>query len=159
MLENGIPQGTQNFGIFDKYYPSRRIIRRIIHLRRGIRVWKWDCFSFWANNLPGHPYLVWFYSSHYFLILTDLNTDYPPTWNLRKQPTFREATNGFFVKWAVRNERRNSMHPDDVSLPSGWNFCARPSVLNLQGNRRWRRKMTAFFSGWNRKTWIIRARQ
>ena len=109
MLENGIPQGTQNFGIFDKYYPSRRIIRRIIQLRRGIRVWKWDSFSFWANNLPGHPYLVWFYSSHYFLILTDFNTDYPPTWNLIKQPTFREATNGFFVKWPVRNERRNSI--------------------------------------------------
>ena len=54
MLENGIPQGTQNFGIL----PSRRIIRRIIHLRRGIRVWKWDGFSFWANNLPGHPFLV-----------------------------------------------------------------------------------------------------
>ena len=52
-----------------------------------------------------------------------------------------------FLREMTCEERAKKFYPDDVSLPSGWNFCARPSVLNLQGNRRWRRKMTAFFSG------------
>ena len=52
-----------------------------------------------------------------------------------------------FLREMTCEERAKKFHADDESLPSGWNFSACPSVLNLRGNRRWRRKMSAFFSG------------
>ena len=46
------------------------------------------------------------------------------TRSLRKQPTFRDATTGFFAKWRLRNERRNSIlmtrHYPDLVNASYW---------------------------------------
>ena len=70
--------------------------------------------------------------------------------NLRKQPIFRDVTNGLPAKWHPRNEHRNfklvmrqALKPDlgnDVS--SVWNFCANCfSDVISWGSRWWHRKM------------------
>ena len=44
--------------------------------------------------------------------------------SLRKQPTFRDASNGFPAKWRLRNERRNSIRMTrnypDLGSASDW---------------------------------------
>ena len=53
--------------------------------------------------------------------------------SLRKRPTFGDATTGFFAKWRLRNERRNSVlmrHYQDLGSASAWlnqiSHAARP---------------------------------
>ena len=60
-------------------------------------------------------------------MLVDISVEYRPNVgrhiggpiNLRKQPTFGDATTGFPAKWRLRNKRRKSM-TDDASLPRSW---------------------------------------
>ena len=87
--------------------------------------------------------------------------------SLRKQLTFGDATTGFAGKWCQRNERKNSAHTDDMSLPrswlyfwldgfstnqkhcpdlgsdtsSVWNFCANFSDVISRANQGWRCEM------------------
>ena len=93
----------------------------------------------------------------------------------RKQPTFRDATNGFPAKWRLRDERKNipywwrvttqtwvvfliswrkfhkRYYPDLGSDASSvWNFWARFSDVISWGNRWWRPEMSFVFLGYLR---------
>ena len=56
--------------------------------------------------------------------LTLLYTIFHEKSSLRKQTTFRDATNGFPAKWRLRNKRRNSIlmtrHYSDLGSASDW---------------------------------------
>ena len=56
--------------------------------------------------------------------LTLLYTIFHEKSSLRKQTTFRDATNGFPTKWRLRNKRRNSIlmtrHYSDLGSASDW---------------------------------------
>ena len=82
--------------------------------------------------------------------------------SLRKQLTFRDATNGFPEKWRPRNEYRNSVlmmrhYPDLGSDASSvWNISAHFSDVIWRGNQWWRRQMSAVFSGYAKTIWNLK---
>ena len=67
-------------------------------------------------------------SLFFFIFLSDLDTDYLPYMKLEKTVDISRSNQQFLL-------RAKKFHTDDVSLPSGWNFCARPSVLISRGTR------------------------
>ena len=91
--------------------------------------------------------------------------------SLRKQPTFRDATPGFPLKWRLRNELTNSilmtrhyLHPFGWKLASTnqqhyshlrsdassiWKFCSRFSDVISWGKKWWRHEISAVFSGYS----------
>ena len=84
--------------------------------------------------------------------------------SLKKQRTFRDATNGFPAKWRLRNDCRlrwlveanfprgtaNQKHYPELGsdASSVWNFSACFSDVIARGNRLWRREMSSVFSGY-----------
>ena len=102
--------------------------------------------------------------------MQDAGTNNRVTFSQRKQPIFRDGTGGFYTKWRLRNERRNSIlmtcHNPDLATASDWmkqifnqseavhrkgycassvwNFCARFSGVISRGNHRWRSEMWVF---------------
>ena len=56
--------------------------------------------------------------------MQDAGTNNRVTFSQRKQPIFRDGTSGFYTKWRLRNERRNSIlmtcHNPDLGTASDW---------------------------------------
>jgi len=86
---------------------------------------------------------IWIFTTGVFMLLLN-------TWkihNLRKQPTFREATTGFTAKWSLSNENyihgwskfslTNQKHFPDLGgdASSVWNFCTRSLDGISRGSR------------------------
>ena len=95
-------------------------------------------------------------------------------YSLRKRPTFHDDTTGIPAKWRLSKDRRNfllitfttqiwvvvligrsnflsRLDQSGALTRSGssvTNFCSRFSDIILLGSRRWRRKMSAVFSGY-----------
>ena len=61
-----------------------------------------------------------------YFVISDLDTDYLPYMMPEKTVDVSRSNQQFLL-------RAKKFHTDDMSLPSGWNFCARPSVLISRG--------------------------
>ena len=131
-----------------------------------------NAFGSWSSR-----FLVIFFCSSYPFIFFSLTARTLPgggeiiekvvrvASTLRKQPTFRDATNGFLTKWRLL-KRAQKFHTDDVSLlpligrkfcfkhypdlggdaSSVWNFCARFSDVISRGNQWWHRETSTVLS-------------
>ena len=86
-------------------FPRRGVVN---HFIRGLRH-----FLGWTGSDVAYVFLI--------QVCKQL---FPEIINLRKQPTFRDATSGFPAKWRQRNERRNSIlvtrHDPDLFSTSDW---------------------------------------
>ena len=75
-------------------------------------------FPFWHHNL-GNCVLSFQHKRPWIWFVRKVSLLYA---NLRKQPTFRDATTGFPAKWRLRNKRRNSILMTRHYPASDWSY-------------------------------------
>ena len=138
---------------WNQWWPSFSSVRKQPTFRDTTTCFPVKWSKFLANqrhypDLGSVTSSISYFCAHFSDIISWGNYWWPSFSSVRKQPTFRDTTTCFPVKWSkfLANQRH---YPDLGSVTSSIsNFCAHFQDIISRGNQWWHCKMSALFLGY-----------